>query len=134
MSLIINGALFLRNKGKIGLLVILLVQIIMVSLKADNLFETTWNLILTPLLSVSLFTFSAMFFLCTYAIMLYKCDYHSFQIKRFSLTFLMLSLLGICCIECVILGKVYLDIPLSILSIWSLSVSSTISIYLWASN
>lgn len=71
---IILSVLFVKHKGRIVLLLILMVQIIMVSLKIDGFIEIDWKFIILPLLPLAILTAAALVFLTFYTILL-KCYY-----------------------------------------------------------
>jgi hypothetical protein len=93
--MVVLSALSIKKKRRMVLLVLLLVQITVAGVRADGLVEISWKFVLLPLLPVSVFSASALAFLLVYA-MLLKYHYpHSFTIKKYTLLFLLTSMLGI---------------------------------------
>lgn len=131
MALLFYSFLHTKNKGKVLLFLILLAQITLVAAKADGLIQIDWKVVMIPLLLIALLSSLAFVLLLIYSVILKYSYSETFSTKKYSLIFLVSSLLGINCLNLVILGWIYLDLSLVIISSLSLCGVSIIALYLW---
>lgn len=103
----------------------------MISAKTDGLTDMTWTLVLIPLFPISLFSISSLAFLAVYTLVLKRCYPESYASKKYNLIFLILTILGINCLQAVVLGWIYIELPLGMIAGVALCGTSTIAIYLW---
>ena len=101
---ILLASIKVKNKGRVVLISIILVQLSLISAKFDNLVEMSWKQILILLLPISLISLSALIFLSLYSLMLKRYYSETFLIKKYTLMFLTVNFLGICAILGFILG------------------------------
>lgn len=122
-----------KKKGKIILLVIFLAQITLIAAKADGWLEVSWQVVLIPLLPFSFLTLATFIFLMVYTYMLYKHYPHAYANKRYTLIFMVSSVLGLCTLQFVVLGWVYLSISLTVVAaiamILTFCVATALGIY-----
>lgn len=134
MAFLIYSFWHAKNKGKVVLLLIVSAQIVLITAKIDGFIEIGWVIILIPLLLVALLSLLASLFLVFYTAILKWSYSETYLTKKYSLIFLVTSLLGIDCLNLVILGWVYLDLSLVLTSSLSLCGVSMIALYLWLYN
>jgi len=120
-----------RSKGKIILFYFLLIHLAWISLKFDNLIKIPWERVLLFLLPISIFSASALAFLVIYSSLLKYKYPETYSTQKYSLTFLMVSFLGICVLLGLIFSQVYFNISLKIISVLSSSILSLVTMYLF---